>query len=138
MYSSCDAACESLRHQANMDEEVPVTWGILRDARKALLHMNRGNKEREEGCFAYRTHAVRRGFPLPRWWMKRVETLLPGSERIRCNLGKMENGLDKVPDPVRPGLKVYLQAIRPAPSSRARERRLPCGIDRYENSTAGC
>ncbi len=80
-----------------------MTWGILRDAREALLHMNRGNKEREEGCFAYRTHAVRRGFPLPLWWMKRVETLLPDSERIRCYLGKMGNGLDKVLDTVRRG-----------------------------------
>ena len=63
MYSCCDSFCKSLPRQANTDEAVLVTWGILQGGRKELIHMSRGNEESEEGCFEYRTHAARRGLP---------------------------------------------------------------------------
>ena len=44
--------------------------------------------------------------------MKAVETLFPDSERIRCYIGKMEDGLDKVPDTVRPGLQWFARGCK--------------------------
>ncbi len=140
VYLFCDAVYESLRQQANMDEAVLLTWRILQDGRKVLIHMSLGNKESEEDWLEHLRDMVRRGLPTPltvttdgaAGLIKAVETMWAGSERIRCWMHKMGNVLDKVPDTVRPELKAYLQDIRDAPSHRAGERRLKCVIDRYE------
>ncbi len=46
VYLFCDAIYEFLRQQAGVNQAVLVTWGILSDGRKVLIHMSLGNKER--------------------------------------------------------------------------------------------
>jgi putative transposase len=141
VYLFCDAVYESLRQQAKMNEAVLVTWGILKDGRKVLIHMSLGNKESADDWLEHLRDMVRRGLPTPltvttdgaAGLIKAVETMWPESERIRCWVHRMRNVLDKVPEDVRPELKAHLQDIRDAPSHSAGERRLSRVIDQYES-----
>ena len=71
-----------------MDEAVLVTWGILQDGRKVLIHMSLGNKESEEDWLEHLRDMVRRGLPtslsVTTDAAKAVEAMWPESERIRC------------------------------------------------------
>jgi len=44
-YLFVDAIYESLRRQGNVKEALLCAWGICRDGRKVLLHLELGNKE---------------------------------------------------------------------------------------------
>jgi len=52
VYLFADAVHESLKQQANCSQAVLVTWGILRDGSKVLLHMSLGNRESADSCWS--------------------------------------------------------------------------------------
>ncbi|RLC76598.1 MAG: hypothetical protein DRJ03_28350 [Chloroflexi bacterium] len=60
-----DAIYESLRLRAGVKEAVLCAWGILRDGRKVLLHMELGNKESAEAWLGLLRNMVERGLPVP-------------------------------------------------------------------------
>lgn len=123
VYLFADAVYESLRQQAGLREGILVTWAILRDGSKVLVHMSLGNKESYEHWLEHFRDLVRRGLPTPLTvttdgapgLTRAVEAIWPEAERIRCWKHKMDNVLAKVPDAVRPELKSYLEAVRDAP-----------------------
>ncbi len=123
VYLFADAIYESLRQQAGLKEGILVTWGILGDGSKVLIHLSLGNKESYEDWLEHFRDLVRRGLPTPLTvttdgapgLIKAVEAIWPEAERIRCWVHKMRNVLDKVPEEVRPVLKPYLEAVRDAP-----------------------
>jgi len=139
VYLFCDAVYESLRQQARVNEAVLVTWGILSDGRKVLIHMSLGNKESRDDWLEHLRDMVRRGLPTPLTITTdgaggltgAVQTMWPQSERIRCWVHKMKNVLNKVPEEVKPELKARLQDIRDAPSHSAGKRRLQRVVQEY-------
>jgi transposase-like protein len=123
VYLFADAIYESLRQQAGLKEGILVTWAILLDGSKVLIHMSLGNKESYEDWLEHFRDLVRRGLPTPLTvttdgapgLIKAACAIWPEAQRIRCWVHKMRNVLDKVPEEVRPLLKPYLEAVRDAP-----------------------
>jgi transposase-like protein len=123
VYLFADAVYESLQKQAGCKQAVLVSWGILRDGSKVLLHMSLGNKESQESWLEHLRSLVSRGLPTPltvtcdgaTGLIKAIEAMWPESERIRCWFHKMANVLDKVPDSHRETVKRLLLDIRDAP-----------------------
>ncbi|MCL6581909.1 MAG: IS256 family transposase [Firmicutes bacterium] len=123
VYLFADAVYESLRQQAGLKEGVLVSWAILGDGSKVLIHMSLGNRESYDDWLEHFRDLVRRGLGVPLTvttdgapgLIKAVEAIWPEAERIRCWAHKMRNVLDKVPEEVRPILKPYLEAVRDAP-----------------------
>lgn len=132
VYLFADAVSESLRRQAGCREGILVTWAILSDGSKVLVHLSLGNTERYQDWLEHFRDLVRRGLKTPLTvttdgapgLIQAVEAMWPEAERIRCWVHKMRNVLDKVPEEARPVLKPYLEAIRDAPDDIERGRRL--------------
>jgi len=124
VYLFADAVYESLRQRAGVSEAVLVTWAILSDGSRVLVHMSLGSKESYEDWLEHFRSLVRRGLPMPLTvttdgapgLIKAVEAIWPEADRIRCWVHKMQNVLSKVPDDVRAELKAHLQAVRDAPT----------------------
>ena len=66
VYLFADAVHESLKQQAGpCTQAVLVSWGILRDGSKVLLHMSLGNKESGDSWLEHFRSLVSRGLPTP-------------------------------------------------------------------------
>jgi len=139
VYLFADAIYESLRRQAGCREGILVTWAILSDGSKVLVHLSLGNKERYEDWLEHFRDLVRRGLKTPLTvttdgapgLIQAVEAIWPEAERIRCWVHKMRNVLDKVPEEARPVLKPYLEAIRDAPDIERGRRLVAEVVERF-------
>jgi len=139
VYLFADAVYESLRRQAGCREGILVTWAILSDGSKVLVHLSLGNRERYEDWLEHFRDLVRRGLKAPLTvttdgapgLIQAVEAIWPEAERIRCWVHKMRNVLDKVPEAVRPILKPYLEAIRDAPDIERGRRLVAEVVERF-------
>src|SRR4051812_26821520 len=139
VYLFADAVHESLRQQANCSQAVLVTWGILRDGSKVLLHMSLGNRESADGWLEHLRSLVSRGLLAPLTvtsdgapgLIKAVEAMWPEAERIRCWVHKMRNVLDKVPDDQREAVKRLLFDVRDAPDHPTGQARAKAFIEQY-------
>jgi transposase-like protein len=122
VYLFADAVYESLRKQAGTKEGVLVTWAILADGAKVLIHMTTGNKESYDAWLEHFRSLVKRGLKVPLTvtsdgapgLIKAIEAMWPEAERIRCWVHKMKNLLEKVPDDAKAIIKPYLEAVRDA------------------------
>jgi transposase-like protein len=141
VYLFADAVHESLKQQASCSQAVLVSWGILRDGSKALLHMSLGNKESHDGWLEHFRSLVSRGMPTPLTvtsdgapgCIKAIEGMWPEAERIRCWFHKMKNILDKVPDDLRETVKRLLFDVRDAPDHPTGRARAKAFIDEYRS-----
>jgi putative transposase len=141
VYFFADAVYESLKQQAGCRQAVLVSWGILRDGSKVLLHMSLGNKESQESWLEHFRSLVSRGLPTPLTMtsdgapglIKAIEAMWPESERIRCWFHKMANVLDKVPDSQRETVKRLLLDIRDAPDHESGQTRAAAFIEQYRS-----
>jgi len=141
VYLFADAVHESLKQQANCSQAVLVTWGILRDGSKVLLHMSLGNKESGDSWLEHFRSLVSRGMPTPLTvtsdgapgLIKAVEAMWPEAERIRCWVHKIRNVLDKVPDDQREAVKRLLFDIRDAPDHQTGQSRARALIEQYKS-----
>jgi len=139
VYLFADAVYESLRQQAGLKEAVLVTWAILADGSKVLLHMGLGNKESREDWLEHFRDLVRRGLREPLTvttdgapgLIAAVEAIWPKAERIRCWVHKMRNVLDKVPQDARLEVKPYLEAVRDAPDHQTGEQFAGLVVERF-------
>jgi putative transposase len=139
VYLFADAVHESLKQQANCSQAVLVTWGILRDGSKVLLHMSLGNRESADGWLEHLRSLVSRGLLAPLTvtsdgapgLIKAVEAMWPEAERIRCWVHKMRNVLDKVPDDQREAVKRLLFDVRDAPDHPTGQARAKAFIEQY-------
>jgi len=139
VYLFADAVHESLRQQASCSQAVLVSWGILRDGSKVLLHMSLGNKESHEGWLEHFRSLVSRGMPTPLTvtsdgapgCIKAIEGMWPESERIRCWFHKMKNILDKVPDDQRETIKRLLYDVRDAVDHETGVKRAEAFVQEY-------
>lgn len=157
VYLFADAVHESLKQQQGgcCTQAVLVSWGILRDGSKVLLHMSLGNRESQDSWLDHFRSVVSRGLPTPLTvtsdgapgLVKAVEAMWPESERVRCWFHKMKNILDKVPDDQRETVKRLLYDVRDAPdheTGRARAAafvegyrgKLPSAVASFENDLA--
>lgn len=142
VYLFADAVYESLRQQAGAQEAILVTWAILRDGRKVLLHMSLGNKESHESWLDHFRKLVERGMPVPLTvttdgapgLIKAVEALWPEAERIRCWFHKMRNVLEKVPKDTQVELKAHLMAIRDAADYKQGKQLAEATIEKYSRT----
>lgn len=142
VYLFADAVYESLKKQAGCRQAVLVSWGILRDGSKVLLHMSLGNKESQESWLEHFRSLVSRGLPTPLTvtsdgapgLVKALEAMWPESERIRCWFHKMANVLDKVPDAQRETIKRLLLDIRDAPDHETGATRAAAFLEAYRTS----
>ncbi len=140
VYLFCDAVYESLRQQAGCRQAILVTWAVLSDGSKVLLHLSMGNKESAESWLEHLRSLVSRNLPVPLTittdgapgLIKAVEAMWPESERIRCWFHKMQNILDKVPDDMRESIKRLVQDVRDAPDHETGVKRARALIDQYE------
>lgn len=140
VYLFCDAVYESLRQQANCRQAILVTWGILSDGSKVLLHMSLGNKESRDNWLDHFRSLVTRNMPLPLTvtsdgapgLIGAIEAMWPQAERIRCWFHKMANVLDKVPDAMREPIKRLLQEVRDAPDHATGQKRAAALIEQYQ------
>jgi transposase-like protein len=149
VYLFADAVHESLKQQANCSQAVLVTWGILRDGSKVLLHMSLGNKESADSWLEHFRSPVSRGMLTPLTvtsdgapgLIKAIEGMWPEAERIRCWVHKMRNVLDKVPDEQRETVKRLPFDIRDAPDHAIGQARAKAFIEQYKSklpSAAAC
>jgi putative transposase len=101
VYLFCDAVYESLRQQAGCKQAVLVTWGILADGSKVLIHLSLGNKESQGSWQEHFRSLIQRGLPNPLTVtsdgapgaIAAIEATWPHAERIRCWFHKMKNVL---------------------------------------------
>jgi putative transposase len=141
VYLFADAVYESLKQQACCTQAVLVSWGILRDGSKVLLHMSLGNRESTESWLEHFRSLVSRGLPTPLTvtsdgavgLIKAIEAMWPESERIRCWFHKMANILDKVPDDQREMIKRLLTDVRDAPDHDTGRQRAAAFIEAYRS-----
>ena len=141
VYFFADAVHESLRGRGGCSQAVLVSWGILRDGSKVLLHMSLGNKESHDGWLEHFRSLVSRGMPTPLTvtsdgapgCVKAVEGMWPEAERIRCWFHKMRNVLDKVPDDLRETVKRLLFDVRDAPDHATGRARANAFIEQYRS-----
>jgi len=139
VYLFADAVHESLKQQANCSQAVLVTWGILRDGSKVLLHMSLGNRESADSWLEHFRSLVSRGLLAPLTvtsdgapgLIKAVEAMWPEAERIRCWVHKMRNVLDKVPDDQREAVKRLLFDVRDAPDHATGQARARAFVEQY-------
>src|SRR5690606_15528260 len=142
VYLFADAVYESLRQQAGAQEAILVTWAILRDGRKVLLHMSPGNKESHESSVDHFRKLVERGMPVPLTGttdgapglIKAGEQMWPEAERIRCWFPKMRNVLEKVPKDTQVELKAHLMAIRDAADYKQGKQLAEATIEKYSRT----
>jgi len=141
VYLFADAVHESLKQQAGpCTQAVLVSWGILRDGSKVLLHMSLGNKESGDSWLEHFRSLVSRGLPTPLTvttdgapgLIKAVEAMWPEAERIRCWVHKMRNVLDKVPDELRETVRRLLLDVRDAPDHQTGRQRADAFIEQYK------
>ncbi|HEX2988369.1 MAG TPA: IS256 family transposase, partial [Chloroflexota bacterium] len=140
VYLFVDAVYESLKQQANCRQAILVSWGILSDGSKVLLHMSLGNKESQSSWLEHFRSLVSRGLPSPLTitsdgapgLIAAVEAMWPESERIRCWFHKMQNVLDKVPEAMREQIKKLLQDVRDAPDYETGKARAGKLIQEYQ------
>lgn len=145
VYLFCDAVYESLRQQAGCRQAILVTWAVLSDGSKVLLHLSLGNKESSDAWLEHLRSVVSRNLPVPLTittdgapgLIKAVEAMWPESERIRCWFHKMQNILDKVPDEMREPIKRLVQDVRDAPDHETGMKRARALIERYERELPG-
>ena len=117
-----DAIYESLRLRAGVKEAVLCAWGILRDGRKVLLHMELGNKESAEAWLGLLRNMVERGLPVPLsitsdgapGLIEAVDQAYPKSLRVRCWAHKMRNIVAKLPRDVMPQVRAEILTVRDA------------------------
>jgi len=141
VYLFADAVHESLKQQACCTQAVLVSWGILRDGSKVLLHMSLGNKESHDGWLEHFRSLVSRGMPTPLTvtsdgapgCIKAIEGMWPEAERIRCWFHKMRNVLDKVPDDLREQIKRLLFDVRDAPDHQTGRDRAKAFIEEFRD-----
>ena len=139
VYLFADAVHESLKQQASCSQAVLVSWAILRDGSKVLLHMSLGNKESHDGWLEHFRSLVSRGMPTPLTvtsdgapgCVKAIDGMWPEAERIRCWFHKMRNVLDKVPDDLRETVKRLLFDVRDAPDHATGRARATAFVDEY-------
>jgi len=131
VYLFCDAVYESLRQQAGCKQAVLVTWGILLDGSKVLVHISQGNKESHASWTEHFRSLIQRGLPDPLTVtsdgapgaIAAIESTWPAAERIRCWVHKMKNVLEKVPEDQHQELKALLIDVRDAPNhEKGRQR----------------
>lgn len=149
VYLFCDAVYESLRQQAGVKQAILVTWAILVDGSKVLLHISQGNKESHESWLEHFRSLVARNLPGPLTvtsdgapgCIKALEAMWPESERTRCWVHKMKNILEKVPAEMHEQLKNLLRDVRDAPdyeTGRKRARELIDKLRRQHPSAMAC
>ena len=122
VYLFADAVYESLRKQSGTKEGILVTWAILSDGSKVLIHMTTGNKESYDAWLEHFRSLVKRGLKIPLTitsdgapgLIKAIEAMWPEAERIRCWFHKMKNLLEKAPEDAKAIIKPYLVAIKDA------------------------
>ena len=139
VYLFADAVHEALKQQS-CSQAVLVSWGILRDGSKVLLHMSLGNQESGDSWLEHFRSLVSRGLPTPLTvtsdgapgLVKAIEAMWPEAERVRCWVHKMRNVLDKVPDDQREAIKALLFDIRDAPDRETGGARARAFIERYK------
>jgi len=131
VYLFCDAVYESLRQQAGCKQAILVTWGILLDGSKVLIHLSLGNKESQSSWQEHFRSLIQRGLPNPLTvtsdgapgCVAAIETTWPSAERIRCWVHKMKNVLEKVPEDQHEEIKRLLFDVRDAPNHAMGEQR---------------
>jgi len=124
VYLFCDAVYESLRQQAGCKQAVLVTWAILVDGSKVLVHLSLGNKESHASWQEHFRSLIQRGMPAPLTVtsdgapgaIAAIESSWPAAERVRCWVHKMKNVLEKVPEDQHAEIKALLVDVRDAPN----------------------
>lgn len=142
VYLFCDAVYESLRQQAGVKQAILVTWGILSDGSKVLLHISQGNKESHESWLEHFRSLVARNLPSPLTvtsdgapgCIKAIDAMWPEVERIRCWVHKVKNVLEKVPQEMHEQIKGLLWDIRDAPDYETGKKRAMEMIDKYRRA----
>lgn len=131
VYLFCDAVYESLRQQAGVKQAILVTWAILSDGSKVLVHISQGNKESHDSWLEHLRSLVARNLPSPLTitsdgapgCIKAIEGMWPESERIRCWVHKVKNVLEKVPADMHEKIKGLLWDVRDAPDYETGRKR---------------
>jgi transposase-like protein len=131
VYLFCDAVYESLRQQAGCKQAILVTWGILLDGSKVLIHLSLGNKESQSSWQEHFRSLIQRGLPNPLTvtsdgapgCVAAIEATWPSAERIRCWVHKMRNVLEKVSEDQHEAIKRLLFDVRDAPNHAMGEQR---------------
>ena len=138
-YLFLDAIYESLRQQGGLKEALLCAWGICRDGRKILLHLDLGNKESLSAWREFCRDMVKRGLPVPTLItsdgapaiISAIEEIWPQSLRQRCTVHKTRNILDKVPKNAQPEIKRAVNAIWEAPNREVADKLVKDFIERY-------
>lgn len=150
VYLFCDAVYESLRQQAGCQQAVLVTWGILLDGSKVLIHMSLGNKESRDSWLEHFRSLVERGLPEPLTVtsdgapgaIAAIEATWPAAERLRCWFHKMKNVLEKVGEDQHEPIKRLLIDVRDAPNHPQGQKRAAALIEQLKRedlpSAAAC
>jgi len=117
LYLFLDGIYMKLRPEDKRKVAVLCAYGMLWDGRKVLLHMAVGDKESTACWEAFLEDMKRRGLNVPLLTVidgnagvrKAVEHKLRGSLIQRCQVHKMRNIINKLPQLARPTLKKLIQ-----------------------------
>jgi len=139
-YLVIDAVYETIRRYVSGNEAILVAFGICRDGRKVLLHMELGNKESYDFCRGFLRNMVQRGLNIPLsvtsdgapGMVKAIDEVFGRSLRIRCWVHKMTNLSNKVPKEDWVRIKPEIAAIRDSVDYQEGERRLKEFVGKYQ------
>lgn len=124
VYLVVDGVYEAMRRYGNTRDGLLVAWGILEDGRRALIHIEVGNRESYESCLGFLRGMLARGLRVPvlavsdgaPGMIRAIEEALPLTLRQRCLVHKKQNILAKVPETEQPDMRAFLNAVYQAPS----------------------
>jgi putative transposase len=149
VYLFCDGVYESLRQQAGCKQAILVSWAVLLDGSRMLLHLSLGNKESAESWTDHFRSLVSRGMKSPLTitsdgapgLIKAIDGMWPESSRLRCWFHKMKNVLEKVPEDMHDSIKAILADVRDAPNHQTGQQRAQAfleGCRKQLPSAAAC
>lgn len=124
VYLIVDGVYEAMRRLGQVRDGLLVAWGILEDGRRALIHLEVGNRESYESCVGFLRGLKARGLRDPvlvtsdgaPGMVRAIDEVFRLSLRQRCLVHKKANVLAKVPEGEKAEVGSFLNAIYNAPN----------------------
>lgn len=141
VYLIVDGVYEAMRRLGHVRDGILVAWGILEDGRRALVHLELGNRESYDSCLSFLRGLKRRGLAEPLLvvsdgapgLVRAIEEAFPFSLRQRCLAHKKRNVLAKVPEPDQASVGAFLSAIYHAPNPEIARALADQFVEKYQH-----
>ncbi|HRS06488.1 MAG TPA: transposase [Candidatus Ratteibacteria bacterium] len=142
VYLVIDAIYESIKRYVKGNKSILVAYGITKEGKKVLLHMELRNKKSYKFCKGFLRDMIRGRLNTPLsittdgcpGLIKTVDEIFPVSLRIRCWVHKMRNLSSKVPREIWHKMKAELEAIKNSINYQEGEKKFNECVEKYKKN----